>query len=286
MEQEPRSEGADAAIASRRRSRRIGRVAAAGLLLLAVCASSALAATSHASRASGAPVSTAGLTAQLPASALHAGGTPSLAPGSSSEAGAAATNSAIGAGQYVGLVLVSASTTFTMPSFSCHSSSDSEWLLPGLWIYNTSGQLVSQVDVNFNCNSGSKVQSDVICITGGGCDTSLHVNPGDVIEAVYTASGSSAIGTLYDRTQHTVAQASGNSVGSAIVLVGDQGPGLFGVPAVPTFSKVPFSITTLNGFYVADWGPTVLNLKTGSNVQIKSGSAKTTSFTTKFVANS
>jgi hypothetical protein len=261
------------------------RVGVLALLSLVCFASAAMAATSHNAKKSAA-TSTAGLSAHV--SGLNAaGGQLSPVPGpASGPIDAAGTNTSLGAGAEVGgVALATAGTTFTMPAFSCASNSDSEWLLPGLWVFDSSGNLVDQVDVNFNCNGGSKLQESVICIEGGSCDTSVHPNPGDVIEAVYVQTSSIAIGEIIDRTQGTVASASGSPTTGSTILEGDMGPAAFGVTQVPTFIKVPFSISTLNGFYIGDWGPARLNLKTGAFVQIAGGAIKTTSFGTTWKHN-
>jgi len=199
-------------------------------------------------------------------------------------------NTSIGAGQYVGAIdLQSASTTFTMPSFGCASSNDYEWLLPGLWVFDSAGNLVDQVDVNFNCEAGgSKYQTDVICMEGGGCDQSISPNPGDVIEATYIQDGAAnlSVGIINDRTQGTVAVEEGTATSGSTILQGDMSPAPFGYgTAVPLFTKVPFSISTLNGQYTSDWNPLQLNLMNGSDVQIKSSTVKTTSFSTSFAHN-
>src|SRR5262249_21770757 len=156
-----------------------------------------------------------------------------------------------------------------------------EWLLPGLWIFDGSGNLQSQVDVNFNCNFGSKLQTDVICVYGGSaCDQTIAPNPGDVIEAVYVQNATTAYGEIIDHTQGTSAVVTGTLGGSTIVLVGDKGPSSFGVTSVPTFKKVPFKTGTVNGFYLGDWGPTTLALKTATHVQIQSTGVPTTNFVT------
>ncbi len=72
--------------------------------------------------------------------------------------------------------LASVSATYTMPSFSCAHPNDSEWLLPGIWAF-ASGTLTEQVDVNFNCNSGTKLQQGFVCLTEG-CGSALSVNGG------------------------------------------------------------------------------------------------------------
>jgi hypothetical protein len=265
------------------------RGGALALVAAGCCASAAIAATSHSAKHVTKPTgaeSTAGLSAQvsLPgASAAQPSAAPDAAAGPIQTAG---TNSSLGAGAERGaVVLASASDTFTLPTFSCASPSDKEWLLPGIWIFTSGGSVVSQVDVNFNCNSGVKLQQGVICINGGTCNQTLHPNPGDVIEAVYVQTGSTATGELIDRTQGTSAVATGPLATGTVVFEGDLGPSPFGVTQVPTFVSVPFSVATINGFYVADWGPTRFNLQTGSFVQITAGAVKTTSFKTTFVHN-
>src|SRR5581483_1848950 len=268
-----------------RNTGRIGRTGAAVVLVLALCASAATAATNHGAKRASGPTSTAGLSAHVTLNAPS--GQASLAPSLSPASPIAGTNSTIGAGQLASARLVSASLSFTVPSFSCASGSDHEWLLPGIWILDGSGNLVSQVDFNFNCNSGVKLLEEVICLSGGSCEFgSINPNVGDKLEVTYVQTDTFSLGEVFDHTQHTAAQASGSALTSGnSVFEGDFGGDPFGVTAVPTFTKLAFTIATLNGFYIGDWGPSVLNLKDTSNVQIKSGAAATTSFTTKFVTN-
>ncbi len=261
------------------------------LLCVAAGTVSLFAAGASASAANGAakpavhPTSTAGLSAHV--SSLKVAGT--RAPLSPAQAGArpaVVATSALGAGHTVYLDLASAGVTFTMPSISCASPSDYEWLLPGLWIYDGSGNLVSQVDVNFNCNAGSSYMGDVICIYGGSCDTSMAVYPGDVIEATYVQTASTAAGEIINHTQNTVAVVYGTPGACCnSVLFGNAGPSQFGVSAVPTFNKMNFSVATANGFYLGDWGPYQTNLKTDRFVQIKSSIVPTTKFTNTFMHN-
>lgn len=221
------------------------------------------------------PRTTAGLHAKI---AVHAGVQPNTVP-----------TTTYGAGYFTypgdanGLASVSA--TYTMPDFSCVHSGDNEWLLPGIWVFS-SGTLTEQVDVNFNCNGGVKLQPDVICITGATCDQSLAIAPGDKIVASLSYTPTATVGTIKDVTAGTQAQVVGGAITTDdTVFVGDFGPSVFGVSKVPSFSKVKFSSVQVNGQYLADAPfPTQYNLKTGTSLQITSthilggGSSFTTAF--------
>lgn len=95
----------------------------------------------------------------------------------------------------------SVSVTFRLPAIHCQSTTDSEWLLPGIWVYDNNGNLSQQVDINLNCNGGAMFLVDVICIAGGsGCDESLAVNPGDLIVATLSEEPSGSYGQIRDIT--------------------------------------------------------------------------------------
>lgn len=184
--------------------------------------------------------------------------------------------------------LASASATFTMPTFSCASSTDNEWLLPGIWVYS-GGALSEQVDVNFNCNSGAKVQSGIVCLNNAGCDTSLAVNPADKIIASIAYTPTATVATLKDVTTQVSAHVVGAAVtNDEVVFIGDEGPSLFGVNYVPTFTHVSFGSVQINGQYLVDGPfPAQYHLKTGSVVQITASIIVPTGagFTTTFHHN-
>jgi hypothetical protein len=148
-----------------RLGRRTGGRVSVVLALLLMSGSAPLAATNNSVKPVTVPRSTAGRAAHVSVAALAAAGS---AAGAAPDAG---TNSALGAGQVTNQPVFAIGVTFTMPSFSCASSSDAEWLLPGIWIFDNNGNLVAQVDVNFNCDSGAKTQQSVICIIGSPCNT-------------------------------------------------------------------------------------------------------------------
>jgi hypothetical protein len=264
---------------------RVGVVA----LLVCVCsATAAFAATRHTAKQAAAlsPVKPSSVHASLPSAAPPASNTlPVLHVQSDGAVQAAGTNTSFGAGQLASGELLTASTTFTMPSYSCFLNSDNEILAPGLYIYNSIGQLSGYMLAEQVCESGSSAAFFFVC-SDTTCSSIGTPNPGDVMEAVYEQDSSSSALVLTDRTQGTQVSAGGTapSVGG-YAFAGDLGPGAFGFPAVPNFDKVPFSITTFDGFYFSDVAPVRFNLQTFSDVQIKSGAVKTTSFTTSWVHN-
>ncbi|MFL6239880.1 MAG: hypothetical protein ACJ735_10375 [Actinomycetes bacterium] len=240
-------------------------VAASALSLFAVTGQASAGTAHH-------PRSTAGVKAHIGASP----NTPS-------------TNYGAGYFSYLGTGnVVSVGATFKAPPVTCASTSDMEWLLPGIWIYDGGGNLSEQVDVNLNCNSGSQLREDVICLNGVSCDTSLTINPNDKVEVSFTNTPNYSTGVVRDITQHTSATVTGPSQASDYtVFIGDEGPSLFGPTAVPTFTKVGFSIATVNGQYLGDNGPAKYNLKTTSAVQIATGALNSSGsgFNTTFKHN-
>ena len=183
--------------------------------------------------------------------------------------------------------VASASATFTMPAITCVRATDHEWLLPGIWVYDASGALSQQVDVNFNCNLGTKLQEAVICISGVACDQSLVVAANDRIVASLAYTATHTIGTVRDLTAGTVAQVVGGPITTDYtIFVGDEGPHAFGVDVIPRFTKVPFTAVQINGEYLARaTGVTGYDLQTGSYLQISTSAIGATgqSFTTTFV---
>jgi hypothetical protein len=225
-------------------------MAAAGALVLAPNASAAT------------PRSTAGLHAHIP---MGSGAMRSAVP---------STNYGAGYFSYPGAAngTASANVTFTMPSITCFRPGDAEWLLPGIWVYDSSGNLTQQVDVNFNCNSGSQLREDVICIQGASCDQSLSIAPGDRIQASLAYTSSATVGRIHDLTSGASAQVVGPAITTDYtVFIGDEGPSLFGVRKVPVFTAVPFSSAYVNGQSLADWSAAQYNLKTGTSLQIATG---------------
>lgn len=225
-------------------------VAAAGALVLAPNASAAT------------PRTTAGLHAHI---TLQPGAVPNTVP---------TTNYGAGFFSYPGAAngTASANVTFKMPSISCARPGDSEWLLPGIWVYNSSGNLSQQVDVNFNCNSGTQLLVSVICIQSASCDQSLSIAPGDRVQASLAYTSTATVGTIHDLTSGASAQVVGPAITTDYtIFIGDEGPSLFSVSKVPTFSKVSFSSAYVNGQSIRDAGGVRYNLKTGPAVQITTG---------------
>ena len=275
----------------RPRAGRLFRVGTVALLAFACCVTAAAAFTGHAAKptakSASTPTSVVGLSAHVSLPNLPGASSsllPPVAQGDNPVQPAFATS--LGAGQYTVLPTLAISTTFTFPSTTCASDSDYEWLLPGLWIFDLSGNLVDYVFGEVNCDAGFKNQDFGACIQGNCKVSKVTPNPGNVIEAVYYQDSSGGAAFIYDRTQRAAVYRGGAPLsGPSSIFVGDLGPAPFGVSAVPTFTTVPFSISTINGAYIHDWFPYRFNLQTGSNVQIKADVAKTTDFTTTWYHN-
>jgi hypothetical protein len=166
----------------------------------------------------------------------------------------------------------SVSATFRAPAIHCKSSSDQEWLLPGIWVYS-GGSLSQQVDLNLNCNNGVLYTQAIICIAGGSCDSSLTVAAGDLIVATLSETASGSFGQIRDITSGQVKSVSGTAAPTSddVVFVGIEGPSLFNgglVTKVPTFLKATFTKVQFNGYYLSDWNPAQYNLANGSTVQV------------------
>ena len=168
----------------------------------------------------------------------------------------------------------SVSVTFRAPAIHCQSASDQEWLLPGIWVYDNTGTLTQQVDLNLNCNNGVMLMEDVICINGGSCDQSLAITPGDLIVATLSETPSGSFGQIRDITSGQTKSVSGTAAptNDYTVFVGIEGPSLFvggAVTKVPTFLKATFTKVQVNGYYLSDWNPAQYNLATtGGVVQV------------------
>jgi hypothetical protein len=166
----------------------------------------------------------------------------------------------------------SVSVTFRVPAIHCKSTSDNEWLLPGIWVYDNTGTLSQQVDLNLLCDSGTILLHDVICIAGGTCATSLAIHPGDLIVATLSETASGTFGQLRNITTGLAESVSGSAAPTIdhSVFVGIEGPSMFGVTNVPTFLKATFTKVQVNGYYLSDWSPAQYNLSppAGTPVQV------------------
>jgi hypothetical protein len=187
--------------------------------------------------------------------------------------------------------LSSVSANFTMPTYSCASSEDQEWLLPGVYVYSE-GKVTEQLQVNFNCNFGSNLQEAFVCLQGTtNCDGSITPEPGDKMRAslIYTASSTTA--TITDVTQDVSAHVTAGPITTDdVAFVGDLGPGSLlgaGITAVPTFAKVVFTQVKINGLPLAGYSPSRNNYESGSDVQITTGNIRHDgkSFETTFKRN-
>lgn len=188
--------------------------------------------------------------------------------------------------------VASASVTFTMPAFSCAHTTDSEWLSPGIWVFDNSGALSQFSGVQFNCNDGALFQGDVMCVDDYAvCDDSLTVQPGDRVVSTLYESSAQTVAAFHDLTSGgTIRISSAPVTDDYTVFIGDLGPSIASsgaVTRVPTFLQVAFSKAQVNGYYLGDWGPTRYNLKTSLALQERGGalSGDGDAFKTTFVHN-
>ena len=191
------------------------------------------------------------------------------------------TKSNVGAGWYAvpGEPNVSeASAQFVIPTVTCNVAHGAEAFYPGIWVYDTSGTLTQQVDINIICIDGVvTTMQDVICILGStaGCAQNLNVSPGDRIVATFSESAWHTQGQIEDLTTGLIDYIYDGTPGPTSdnsVLFGDAGPGPFGATHVPTFGTVPFSKVTIDGYYMSEYSVRYATaLKTAAAVQIKTG---------------
>jgi hypothetical protein len=183
----------------------------------------------------------------------------------------------------------SASAQFTVPTITCNNPNDTKLLLPGIWIYDSGSTLRQQVDLNVYCTGTAITYLGVICIAGSsaGCVTSLTVSPGDRIVATFSESPYHTQGQLYDLTSNTsehIYDGTPAPTDDYTVFIGDAGPAAFGHTHVPTFDKISFTKCQVDGYYLFEYAPEALSLKTASYVQIRTstlhgdGDAFTTTF--------
>jgi hypothetical protein len=256
----------------KRSTSKIFLVAAAAAVAPTFCGGLAGASNAHH------PLSTRGLTSHIDLSTLG-GRTPAVPP----------TTYGAGYFSYPGESnqgVSGASATFVMPSFSCASNQDDEWLLPGIWVYDSGGDMTEQVDVNFNCDGGTLLEESEVGINGS-FGTSISVSPGDTIEASLSESGTATTGTIKDVTTGGTEQVVGSATTSDYtVFIGDTGPSQFGVSGVPTFSKVKFTQAFVNSQYLGDGSAAQYNLRTSHDLQITAGPLSLgDAFTTTFKHN-
>lgn len=172
--------------------------------------------------------------------------------------------------------VASASVTFTMPTFTCTHQGDSEWLSPGIWVYDSSGNLTQFSGAEFNCNDGALFMGDVMCVDSyTSCDDSISVSPGDKLVASLYESSTQTYASVHDLTSGGFVSITGPAVTTdETVFLGDEGPSIAstgGVSKIPTYTQqIHFSKAQVNGLYLRDWSPAHYNLKTGTSLQEKS----------------
>lgn len=189
----------------------------------------------------------------------------------------ATATSNIGAGYWVypgSPNVSSASAQFTVPAVSC-SGTKPQGVFPGIWIYDSAGNLTQQVDVNLFCSSGQLYMVDVICITGSsaGCVEGLTINPGDRIIATFSESSFHTQGQIYDLTTGQadyIYDGSPAPTNDYTVFIGDAGPVPFAFGShVPVFTRIPFTKAQVDGYYLFEYGAFPTALKSNTAVQVK-----------------
>ena len=167
--------------------------------------------------------------------------------------------------------LSGAGVVFTLPSITCISQTDYEYLLPGIWVYDSGGTLTEHVNVNLNCAHGAINEVSAICVQGT-CDSSLAVHPGDTIIASLSEAPTGTVGSLVDATAGGFA----NVVGAATpsdhsVFLGVEGPAAYDLTTVPHFSTIKFTRAELNSAPLGYWSVVAHSLKTQTKVQVAVG---------------
>jgi hypothetical protein len=190
----------------------------------------------------------------------------------------AIATSTVGAGDFVtpgSPNVSSASATFTIPTITCNNPSDYKGVFPGIWIYDSTGNLVHQVDVNLYCESGIVHYTGVVCIAGSsqGCVTSLTVSPGDRMVATFSESAFHTQGQLYDLTTHThesIYDGTPAPTDDYTVFIGAAGPVPFGHTHVPMFDHINFTKCQVDGYYLFEYvSSQIESLKSASYLQVR-----------------
>lgn len=166
--------------------------------------------------------------------------------------------------------LASASTTFRVPAISCPSS-DLQDLGFGVFGIQTGApdlSAQSQANAQVDCTSGSATYY-ISAFTFGGGNDFVAASPGDLVVASLYENGTTTVATVHDLTSHVTVTSSGTSSFDSQVNTGAYN--YFYPGTIPTFGKVKFTKSQVNGDYLKYSGPTQLNMKGASSVQIGAG---------------
>lgn len=170
----------------------------------------------------------------------------------------------------------SASAQFTVPAISCSGNHINEGIFPGIWVYDSSGTLTQQVDLNMYCLGGEIHYVDVVCIAGSseGCVTGgLTINPGDRILLSFSESPYHTQGQIYDTAtglDDHIYDGTAAPTSDYTVFIGDAGPAPFGFSNhIPIFTHILFSKVQVDGYYLFEYFPTLNQLKSASILQVK-----------------
>ncbi|HKH87915.1 MAG TPA: hypothetical protein VKA05_03790 [Acidimicrobiales bacterium] len=177
------------------------------------------------------------------------------------------------------LGIASVSASFTAPSFSCGSRSDTEDIAFGPFVYDSSMNVEASADVQPVCENNTLYYFLSAYTVGGGDNLAYTVHPGDHIIASISESPSGmttvTITDVNTATVETSQQATdANDTYVSVGVVNYE-------PDVPRFSAVKETSVQIDGQYLGQAGLQPYNLQTSGDVQIKTNKVATYSETLK-----
>jgi hypothetical protein len=229
--------------------------------------------------------------ASTPGTVVHHSSTSSVVGGVNGKFAvkSAAKNSTLIAG-YSGAPsagILSDTSTFTAPSFTCANSTDIEDFSIGPYIYDSTGYEDAASDIQFVCVDGAPYYS-ISAYTGeGGNNYVFNVTAGDVISATLSenaTTGETTAVTTDLTTGYTVTSAQANGADGNPDVALSEGV-LTYYADVPTFTTITQANCLINGVPIKGAGLALYNLKGAHDVQVKTDAAKGSTLENVFKAN-
>jgi hypothetical protein len=183
--------------------------------------------------------------------------------------------------------ILSDTSTFTAPSFTCANATDVEDFAVGPYVYDSTGSEDAASDIQSVCESGAPYYSISAYTSSGGNNYVFNVNAGDVISATISENASTGQTTAVTTdltTGYTVTSSQANGADGHSDTFLSEGE-LTYFPDVPTFTTITQSNCLINGVPLKGAGLTLYNLKGGHYVQVKTDPAKGSTLESVFKKN-
>jgi hypothetical protein len=227
--------------------------------------------------------------ASTPGTVVHHSSTSSVVGTARGKFRTSAVNSKLIAGYYgsPSAGILSDTSTFTAPSFTCANGTDIEDFAIGPYVYDATGLEDAAADIQFVCVDGATYYSISAYTNVGGNNYVFNVNAGDVISATVSENASTGETTAVTTdltTGYTVTSAQANGADGNPDVALSEGV-LTYYADVPTFTTITQANCLINGVPIKSAGLTLYNLKGGHDVQVKTDPAKGSTLENVFKAN-